>query len=83
MTPYKIRFTKEAEKFLQKRTLKERLKLVREIEKLPYHHQVKKMQGEVDIYRLRVGDYRVIYKRQDGELVILVLEIGNRGDVYK
>lgn len=34
-------------------------------------------------YRLRIGDYRVILDINDGELIVLVLKIGTRGDVYK
>jgi mRNA interferase RelE/StbE len=34
-------------------------------------------------YRLRVGDWRVIYDLQDEELVILVLKVGPHGDVYR
>lgn len=34
-------------------------------------------------YRLRIGDYRVILEIDDGRLVVLVLKIGARGDVYK
>lgn len=34
-------------------------------------------------YRLRVGDYRVVFERQGDHLVILVLKAGHRGDVYR
>jgi mRNA-degrading endonuclease RelE of RelBE toxin-antitoxin system len=34
-------------------------------------------------YRLRVGDWRVIYDVQEGEMIILVLKVGSRGDVYR
>lgn len=44
---------------------------------------VKKLAGEGDLYRLRVGDYRVAYEINDGELVILVVKVGHRRDVYR
>jgi mRNA interferase RelE/StbE len=33
-------------------------------------------------YRLRVGDWRVIYELRDGQMLVLVLKIGSRGSVY-
>ena len=44
---------------------------------------VKKLAGYEDRYRLRVGDYRVIYEVQDGQLVILVLGVGHRREIYR
>ncbi|MFM2041687.1 MAG: hypothetical protein RLY86_263 [Pseudomonadota bacterium] len=43
--------------------------------------QVKKLKGR-DAYRLRVGDWRVIYEIENGRMVIIVVKIGPRGDVY-
>lgn len=43
---------------------------------------VKALKGR-DGYRVRVGDYRIIYELDGGELVVLVLRIGNRRDVYR
>ncbi|MDK8769019.1 type II toxin-antitoxin system RelE/ParE family toxin [Corynebacterium freneyi] len=34
-------------------------------------------------FRIRVGDYRVVYDVQDGELIILVLRVGHRREVYR
>ena len=50
----------------------------------PYsdHANAKKLQGR-DGYRLRVGDWRVIYEIQNDELVILVLRVAPRGEVYR
>lgn len=46
------------------------------------HNNVTKLQGR-DGYRLRVGDWRIIYDIQDDELVILVLRIASRGSIYQ
>ncbi|MFC9062689.1 type II toxin-antitoxin system RelE/ParE family toxin, partial [Streptomyces sp. NPDC057074] len=35
------------------------------------------------LYRLRVGSYRVAYQINDGELVVLVIKVGDRRDVYR
>lgn len=44
---------------------------------------VKKLAGYEDRYRLRVGDYRVIYDVMDEQLVILVVGVGHRREVYR
>ena len=44
---------------------------------------VKQLQGEDRLYRLRVGDYRVIYSIDGRRLVVLVIRIGHRGEVYR
>jgi mRNA interferase RelE/StbE len=43
----------------------------------------KKLESKRDFYRIRVGNYRVIYDINDGELTILVVEIGHRKEIYK
>lgn len=50
----------------------------------PYapNNSVKKLQGR-EGYRLRVGNWRVIYEIHDDRLIILVLNIGPRGDIYR
>ena len=42
----------------------------------------KKLKGK-EGWRIRVGDYRVIYKINDGILLVLVVEIGNRKNIYR
>ena len=41
------------------------------------------MVGEQDVYRVRVGDYRIVYEVVDDVLVILVVRIGHRREVYR
>jgi mRNA interferase RelE/StbE len=42
-----------------------------------------KLAGEPDLYRIRVGDYRIVYQVNDAEVKVLVLAIGHRRDVYR
>ncbi|MFE7563522.1 type II toxin-antitoxin system RelE/ParE family toxin [Kitasatospora sp. NPDC057500] len=44
---------------------------------------VKKLAGHVGLYRLRVGAYRVVYEVEGGRMIILVVNVGNRRDVYR
>ncbi len=41
------------------------------------------MQGDEGLYRVRVGDYRIIYQIQDAALLVLVVRIGNRREIYR
>jgi mRNA interferase RelE/StbE len=42
-----------------------------------------KLKGNDNLYRIRVGLYRIIYTIQDDKLIVLVVEIGDRKEVYK
>jgi mRNA interferase RelE/StbE len=43
---------------------------------------IKKLKGE-DAYRIRVGNYRVIYEIDDGKIIVIVVSVGHRKDIYK
>lgn len=43
----------------------------------------KKLQGSGERWRVRTGDYRVIYEIFDGELVVVVVKVGHRSNVYE
>lgn len=42
-----------------------------------------KLKGSDNLFRIRIGPYRIIYTIQDDKLIVLVLEIGDRKDIYK
>jgi mRNA interferase RelE/StbE len=44
---------------------------------------IRKLEGHEDRYRLRIGDYRVIYEITDAQLVILVVGVGHRREIYR
>ena len=56
---------------------------IKEVAVSPYapHNNVTKLQGR-DGYRLRVGDWRVIYDLHDDRLELIVLRMGTRGGIY-
>ncbi len=71
-------------KFLEKQTQKQKEKILKAIKNLPNSsNNVKKLSGYDKRYRLRVGAIRVIYEINNDELIIIVINIGNRGDIYK
>ena len=80
---YRIEIDKRAVKFIAKHPKPQRERLLKAIYRLPFMGDIKAMQGYAGFYRLRVGDYRVIYTVNDNVLLVRVIEVGNRGDVYK
>lgn len=85
---YKVTFSSEAEKNLRKidRNIARRiLTSLAGLSNDPFNNSnTKKMKGkEGAIYRLRVGNYRIIYEVINNELIIFVVRIGPRGDIYK
>ena len=83
MTTYKLQIEKKALKFLARLPKKESARIMKRIEQLPDHGDTQPMRGYHEQYRLRVGDYRIIYTIDHGVLIVTVIGIGNRGDVYK
>ncbi len=80
---YKIVIKKKAKKFIDKLPKNEKQRIVNAIKMLPNGEDIKKLKGHSDLLRLRVGDYRIIYTVENGELLIIVIDAGNRGEIYK
>lgn len=80
---YNIIIKKKAKKFIDKLPKNERLRIAKAISQLPNGEDIKKLKGYGDLMRLRVGDYRIIYTVEHGELIVYVINIGNRGEIYK
>lgn len=80
---YRIEIEKKAVKFIEKQPQPQRIRIFSAIKKLPYSGDIKQMQGYENYFRLRVGDYRIIFTKQDDILLVRVVEAGNRGDIYK
>jgi mRNA interferase RelE/StbE len=82
--PYSIEITKKALKDLAKvattaeATIRERIEALAE-DPRPYGYKQLKGSG---LFRIRVGDYRVIYDIDDNVLIILILKVAHRSDAY-
>ena len=86
MAKYELLISQSAEKTLKRLSAKEAARVATAIEKLaidPRPQGCRKLSGEADTYRVRVGVYRIIYEVKDWLLRILVLKIGHRKDVYR
>ncbi|MBF2004531.1 type II toxin-antitoxin system RelE/ParE family toxin [Chlorogloeopsis fritschii PCC 9212] len=83
---YKVEILKGALKQLKKLSpeLQERIQVkIDDLAIEPRPNGVKKLKGQENAYRIRVGDYRVIYEIFDDVLLVNVVEIGHRSKVYK
>ena len=83
---YAIQFKPAALRQLEKlpRDLQKRIaSKIQALRNDPFPSGCKKLFGESDTWRVRVGDYRVIYRVRRGVLLILVINIGHRRDVYR
>ena len=82
---YRIDFTTAAARQIRKlpRPARERiLEVVEALGEEPRPHGARKLVGEETAWRIRAGDYRVIYDVFDDELVVTVVRAGHRRDVY-
>ena len=85
MSNYQIELSKNAIKFLQKLDKKSLYRIQGAIELLgenPRPPKSKKLTNE-SYWRVRVGDYRIIYEIRDNRLLIVIIKIAKRSDVYK
>lgn len=86
MSEYRIDYTPQANKQLRAiRDARVSTPIKRAIEKLaqnPRPPGCLKLVGEVNQWRVRVGDWRVVYVIEDGRLVVLVVRVAPRGGVY-
>ena len=80
---YQIIIKKVAKKFIDRLPTNEKRRIVSAIERLPKGEDIKKLKGHDGLLRLRVGEYRIIYTVDHGELIVYVIDAGNRGQVYK
>lgn len=83
---YTVEFTARAARDFKAIARPDQIRIARRIDGLaenPRPYGVRKLAGEEDLYRIRVGDFRVIYTIENRRLVVLVIRIGNRRDVYR
>lgn len=85
MARYRLRIKRSAAKELEALPSKDRQRIVGQIQSLasdPRPHGCEKLSSE-DKYRIRQGDYRVLYAVQDADATVVVVKIGHRRDAYR
>ena len=83
---YQIEFHPKAEKFLESLSVKFRRQVSSKINGLaenPRPPGCKKLKGPEVFYRISSSDYRIIYQIKDDKLLVLVLRIGDRKEIYR
>lgn len=85
MASYRLEITASAERALARLSKADKVRVARAIAALaavPRPRGCRKLTGQQDVFRIRVGVHRVIYSIEDRRIVVVVLKIGHRKDVY-
>ena len=86
MAQYRVEISRTAERQLKRLPPEDRQRVARAMAVLaiePRPRGVRKLAGYDDVFRVRTGRYRIIYSVDNVKLIILVLKIGHRKDVYR
>ncbi|MGL4902800.1 MAG: type II toxin-antitoxin system RelE family toxin [Cetobacterium sp.] len=88
MISYKVKYSKESVKFM-KNNKKVGLKFFQAFSEIAENtsninlYDIKNLKGYDSLKRLRIGKYRAIFEIIENQIVIFVLDIDSRGDIYK
>ena len=83
---YSVRFHPSAARELEKLTADVRRRVARAVDRLaadPRGGGAMKLRGADDLWRLRVGDHRVVYQVRDAVLLVLVIRVRHRREAYR
>jgi len=86
MNNYDIIFTRSARKeieSLDNKTIQKILPKIESLAKKPQPVNCLKLQGEKNLWRIRIGDYRVIYSIYDNKRIVDIIAIRHRNEAYK
>lgn len=85
---YRVEFTKSARKEFEQlpaRILSKTAEALNLLSQNPYSEllKLKKLKGAENLFRIRLGDYRVVYEIRKKRLIVLVIKIGHRREIYR
>ncbi len=83
---YEYNIRKKAMKFIRKQDKKQQERIFKAIYVLPTLGDLKKMIGEDNLYRLRVGDFRILFEMSAKSNTVTLIDVtnaDNRGQIYK
>lgn len=88
MPTYQLEFAKSARKEFDRLPVRIQDRVLEALTLLSHNPfsellKVKKLRGAETLYRIRLGDYRVVYEVQKKRLIIVVIKVGHRSDIYR
>ena len=86
MSEYRIDVSATAERQLRKLEPEARARIVGAIKNLasnPRPRGSRKLRGYEDVFRIRKGGFRIIYSIEDDRLLIIILKVGHRREIYR
>ena len=86
MASYRIEVSATAERQLRRLARKPRSRIIEAIRALardPHPRGCRRLRGFEDVFRIRVGRYRVLYSVEKKEILVIILKAGHRRDVYR
>ena len=86
MARYEIEISRSAERQLRRLPRTDQVRIARTMQALasnPFPSGARKLSGYDDVFRVRTGRYRILYSVAERTLVIVVLKVGHRRDVYR
>ncbi len=86
MARYEVEISRTAEKQLRKLAAPDRRRIAHALVGLgddPFPPGSRKLSGYADVFRVRVGTFRVLYSVEGRKLIVIILKIGHSKDVYR
>ena len=86
MDEYSVTFARSARKELERLQAPLSSRILARMEALarePRREGCRKLQGSEDLWRIRVGDYRIVYSVDDTEMVVDVIAVRHRSEAYR
>jgi len=83
---YQVKVAEEAAKFIRKqdkRIQRQIINNIRELAQNPRPQDCKKLQGYKELYRIPLGNYRIIYTIREKMLLVFVVRVARRKDIYR
>ena len=82
---YEVKLSKRAKKFLEKspKQVNDRIiPAIRNLSENPRPNNCKKLIGSTNLWRVRIGDYRILYSIEDELKIVAIEQIGHRREIY-